>query len=142
VKRLVDPKVRSPWAWLLQGKVVGLDEAAEQAKKSGKFDYDAKVAGLEAVDRYTLRIRLTRPDYNLSYVLAHEPMSALAREVVAAYADEGGRVMSNPVGTGPYMLAKWIRSSKIFSRRTRSIAASCGTSSPAPIRRTWRSCAR
>ena len=70
--------------------------------------------GLEVVDRYTLRIRLKQPDYNLSYVLAHEPTSAVAREVVEMYADAGGRVMANPVGTGPYKLVKWIRSSKIF----------------------------
>ena len=114
LKRLMDPKIRSPWAWLLEGKIVGLDELAEQAKKSGTFDYAAKVPGLEVVDRYTLRIRLKQPDYNLGYVLAHEPTSAVAREVVAAYADGGGRVMANPVGTGPYKLAKWVRSSKIF----------------------------
>ncbi len=114
LKRLMDPKIRSPWTWLLDGKIVGLDEVAAEAKKTGRFDYAAKVPGLEAVDRYTLRIRLKQPDYNLPYVLAHEPTSAVAREVVAAYADEGGRVMSNPVGTGPYKLAKWIRSSKIF----------------------------
>ena len=114
LKRLMDPRIRSPWTWLLDGKIVGLDELANDAKKTGKFDYAAKVPGLEAVDRYTLRIRLQQPDYNLSYVLAHEPTSAVAREVVAAYADEGGRVMSNPVGTGAYRLAKWIRSSKIF----------------------------
>ncbi len=114
LERLMDPAIRSPWAWLLEGKIVGLDELAEKAKQpGGKFDYDAKVPGLEAVDRYTLRIRLKQPDYNLSYVLAHEPTSAVAREVVAAYRDEGGRIMSNPVGTGPYKLAKWIRSSKI-----------------------------
>jgi ABC-type transport system substrate-binding protein len=110
----MDPKIRSPWTWLLDGKIVGLDELAAEAKKGGAFDYAAKVPGLEAVDRYTLRIRLKQPDYNLPYVLAHEPTSAVAREVVAAYADTGGRVMSNPVGTGPYVLAKWIRSSKIF----------------------------
>lgn len=114
LKRLMDPKIRSPWTWLLERKVVGLDEITEKAKAAGKFDYDAKIAGLEAVDRYTLRIRLKQPDFNLSYVLAHEPTSALAREVVNAYADEGNRVMANPVGTGPYKLAKWIRSSKIF----------------------------
>jgi oligopeptide transport system substrate-binding protein len=114
LKRLMDPKIRSPWTWLLDGKIVGLDEQAAAAKEAGAFDYNAKVAGLEAVDRYTVRIRLKQPDYNLSYVLAHEPTSAVAREVVTAYADEGGRVMSNPVGTGPYKLAKWIRSSKIF----------------------------
>ena len=114
LKRLMDPKIRSPWTWLLDGKVVGLDEQAAAAKETGAFDYNAKVPGLEAVDRYTVRIRLKQPDYNLSYVLAHEPTSAVAREVVAAYANEGGRVMSNPVGTGPYKLANWIRSSKIF----------------------------
>ena len=114
LKRLMDPKIRSPWTWLLDGKVVGLDEQATKAKEMGSFDYAAKVPGLEAVDRYTLRIRLKQPDYNMPYVLAHEPTSAVAHEVVTAYADEGGRVMSNPVGTGPYKLAKWIRSSKIF----------------------------
>jgi ABC-type transport system substrate-binding protein len=114
LKRLMDPKIRSPWTWLLDGKITGLDELAVRAKKTGRFEYDAKVAGLEAIDRHTLRIRLTQPDYNLPYVLAHEPTSAVAKEVVAAYADAGGRVMANPVGTGPYRLAKWVRSSKIF----------------------------
>jgi oligopeptide transport system substrate-binding protein len=113
LKRLVDPKIRSPYAFLVEGKIVGLDEAAEAAKKRGRFDYDAKIAGLEVPDRYTLRIRLKNTDYGLSYVLAHEPTSAVAREVVEAYADESGRVQSNPVGTGAYKLAKWIRASKI-----------------------------
>src|SRR5689334_13045094 len=65
LKRLIDPKIRSPWAWLVEGKIVGLDEVAKAAKKSGKFDYDAKIAGLETPERYTLRIRLNDTDYNL-----------------------------------------------------------------------------
>src|SRR5690242_5320254 len=113
LKRLIDPKLRSPWAWLVEGKIVGLDEVAEAAKKSGKFDYDAKIAGLETPDRYTLRIRLKDSDYNLSYILAHEPTLAVAREVIEAYADAGGRAMANPVGTGAYRLTQWVRSSKI-----------------------------
>ncbi len=113
LKRLIDPKIRSPWAWLVEGKIVGLDELAEAAKKTGKFDYDAKVAGLETPDRYTLRIRLKNTDYNLSYILAHEPTSAVAREVIEAYRDEGGRAMASPVGTGAYRLKQWVRSSKI-----------------------------
>ena len=113
LKRLIDPKIRSPWAWLVEGKIVGLDELAEQAKKTGQFDYDAKVAGLETPDRYTLVIRLKDTDYNLSYILAHEPTSAVAREVIDAYADPGGRAMANPVGTGAYRLKQWVRSSKI-----------------------------
>jgi ABC-type transport system substrate-binding protein len=114
LKRLIDPKLRSPWAWLVEDKIVGLDELAEAAKKGAKFDYDRRIPGLEAVDRYTLRVRLKDTDYNLPYVLAHEPTSAVAREVIEKYADEGGRAMSNPVGTGPYTLKEWVRSSKII----------------------------
>ncbi len=114
LKRLVDPKVRAPYAFLVQGKIVGLDELADAAKKSGKFDYDAKIPGLEAVDPYTLVIRLKKPDYNLPLVLAHQPTSAVAREVVEKYAESDGRNQAHPVGTGPYMLARWVRSSKIF----------------------------
>ena len=113
IKRLIDPKLRSPWAWLVEGKILGLDDLAEAAKKTGKFDYDAKVEGLETPDRYTLRIRLKDTDYNLSYILAHEPTSAVAREVIDAYRDDSGRAMANPVGTGPYRLKQWMRSSKI-----------------------------
>ena len=113
LKRLADPKIRSPWAFLVEGKFVGLDELAEEAKQSGRFDYDRKIAGMEAVDRHTLRFRLKATDYNLPYVLAHEPSSAVAREAIEAYAGVDGRAMGNPVGTGPYRLEQWLRSSKI-----------------------------
>ena len=114
IKRLMDPRIRSPWAFLVEGKLAGLDEVAEQAKKTGRFDYDRKVPGIEAVDRYTIRFRLKATDYNLPYILAHEPTSAVAREVIEKYAETDGRAQANPVGTGPYRLAKWVRSSKIF----------------------------
>ena len=113
LKRIADPKIRSPWNFLVEGKFIGLDEETAAAKKSGRFDYDKKIAGVEAVDRYTLRFRLKETDYNLLYVLAHESASAIAREVVAKYGESDGRVMSNPVGTGPFKLAQWVRSSKI-----------------------------
>src|SRR6185436_10711369 len=37
-KRFVDPKVRAQWAFLLEGKVVGLDALAAEAKRTGRFD--------------------------------------------------------------------------------------------------------
>ncbi|HJW57680.1 MAG TPA: ABC transporter substrate-binding protein [Burkholderiaceae bacterium] len=108
-KRLMDPRLNSPHSWLLEGKVEGLDELVQQAKKTGRFNYDAKVPGLELLDRYTLRIHLNQSDFNLGMILAHEPTSAVAREVVEKYQDAQGQVMANPVGTGPYRLTEWVR---------------------------------
>jgi oligopeptide transport system substrate-binding protein len=112
-KRLFDPKLGSPHTWLLEGKVAGLDEMVAKAKKSGQFDYDAKVAGFELLDRYTLRIHLTQSDFNLGMILAHEPTSAVAREVIEKYRDAQGQAMANPVGTGPYMLTQWVRGARM-----------------------------
>jgi ABC-type transport system substrate-binding protein len=108
-KRFFDPRLRSPYAFMLE-EIVGLKEAGERAQKAGRFDYDAPVDGLQALDRHTLRIRLARTDYNFSFKLAHTAYCAVAREVIERYADD---TMAHPVGTGPYMLKQWVRSSKI-----------------------------
>ncbi|MES2117677.1 MAG: ABC transporter substrate-binding protein, partial [Pseudomonadota bacterium] len=112
-KRLFDPRLASPHSWLLEGKIVGLDQLAADARRSGKFDYDRPVAGLEQVDRYTLRIHLTQTDFNLGMILAYVPLGALAREVVARYGDSKGEVADHPVGTGVYQLGQWVRGSRI-----------------------------
>ena len=112
-KRLFDPRLASPNSWLLEGKVVGLDALAEQARKTGRIDYDQPVAGLEQIDRYTLRIHLTHTDFNLGMILAYEPLAAVAREVVDKYGDSKGEVADHPVGTGVYKLGQWIRGSRI-----------------------------
>jgi len=111
IERLVDPKNRSPSANFVEGKIVGLDDLARAAKKSGHFDYDAPVAGLRAVDRYTLRIELNKPDYNFLYVMAYSGLGAVAREVIEAYGSQSGQ---HPVGTGPYMLSEYVARSKII----------------------------
>lgn len=110
LKRLLDPKLRSPWQFLLAGKIVGAEPVVAAAAASGRFDYDAPMMGLQAIDRYTLRIRLTAPDFKLPHILATPATSALAREVVERY---GGDVGAHPVGTGPYLLKEWTRSSRV-----------------------------
>jgi oligopeptide transport system substrate-binding protein len=110
LKRLLDPAVKSPWLWMIEGKIIGADEQRAQALKTGKFDYDAPIAGLEVVDRYTLRIRLKQPDLRFPYVFAVPNTAAVAREVVEAYGRDFG---AHPVGTGPYMLGEYRRSAKI-----------------------------
>src|SRR4029079_5405423 len=111
IKRFLDPRNRSPYAFLFEGKIAGLDELAAQAKKTNRFDYDAKVQGLETPDRYTLRIRLKATDYNFAHLLAFALCGAVAREVIEAYGDE---TPAHPVGTGPFVLKSYTRSSKII----------------------------
>ncbi len=110
LKRILDPAVRSPWLWLLEHKIAGGDEARAAAQAAGRFDYDAPLAGLDVVDRYTLKIRLVAPDLRFPYVIAIQNTAAMAREVVEFY---GADIGAHPVGTGPYKLGTYQRSSRI-----------------------------
>ena len=107
--RFMDPALNSPYEFMFRNRFVGLDELRAAAQKSGRFDYDAKVEGLGAVDRYTLRFRLREADQRFPYVLAHGSAGAVAREVVEAY---GTNIAVHPVGSGPYMLTSWVPGTK------------------------------
>jgi oligopeptide transport system substrate-binding protein len=108
-KRLLDPKVRSNWLFLVDNKLVGGQAAREAAQKSGRFDYDAPIEGVQVVDRYTLRFRLIEPDFTFPMHLTLTATGAIARELVELY---GAEIGAHPVGTGPFMLAQWRRSSR------------------------------
>ena len=59
-KRFADPAVKSPlWASVENWKVPGLAALRKQALDSKKpFDYDAPIAGMQLIDRYTFQLRL------------------------------------------------------------------------------------
>ncbi|HEX6793929.1 MAG TPA: ABC transporter substrate-binding protein [Casimicrobiaceae bacterium] len=113
IKRVFDPKLRSYWLYLFEGNLVGLDEPLARARKSGKFDYDERIDGLQALDRYTLRIRFKEPDYAVQWWLTTSSFAAVAREVVERYQDASHRVMEHPVGSGAYRLKSWTRGQRI-----------------------------
>jgi ABC-type transport system substrate-binding protein len=104
LKRLYDPALKSPWSFLLEGKIVG-DDALK-----ARFGYDGDIAGLRAVDKFTLRIRLNAADPNFLFYLAIPATGVVAREVVEAY---GAQVGNHPVGTGPFRIGTWKRSDQI-----------------------------
>ncbi|ENX42693.1 ABC transporter substrate-binding protein [Acinetobacter sp. NIPH 2100] len=110
IKRILDPKNHAPSFSFIDNKIVGANALVDQAKKTGTFNYDAQIAGIKALDKYTIQFTLTQPDYNFSYILAYSTFGATAREVVEYYKD---RLAMHPVGTGPYMLSKYVPRSKI-----------------------------
>jgi ABC-type transport system substrate-binding protein len=112
-KRTLDPKMRSPQLELMDGKIVGMEAVLAKARETGKFDYDAPVEGMQLVDKYTLRLTLNYPYFDLIYDLSQTGSAAVAREVVEAYGDASGWIMANPVGTGPYRLKEWRRGQRI-----------------------------
>jgi len=111
IKRALDPNLRSGGDPALTDLIVGARPVVDAARKpGGRFDYDARIEGLHATDRYTLVMRLAHADYTLLERLAGLPMMAVAREAVEA---AGADVMNRPVGTGPYRLKEWRRASRV-----------------------------
>ena len=117
-KRFVDPAVKSPaWAWLADFDFVGLRELRQQAlERKTPFDYDRPIEGIRALDRYTIQFKLGRPSprFVTSALAGSDLTGAVAREVVEFYGD---RIMGHPVGTGPFKLVQWRRSSFIALER-------------------------
>ena len=113
IKRILDPRIRSYYLYVFENRLVGLDPVLALARKTGRLDYDAPIEGLKALDKYTLQIRFKEPEYAFQHWLTQTTTAAVAKEVVAAKGDAAGRVMEDPVGTGPYKLAEWRRSQRI-----------------------------
>jgi ABC-type transport system substrate-binding protein len=115
-KRYADPALNSPhWSETFGLGISGLAALRQESLDRRKpFDYDKHIPGLRALDRYTLQFRLDAPRPRLPQSLVGGFRGAVAREVVEAYGD---RIMEHPVGTGPFRLGQWRRSSLIVLER-------------------------
>jgi ABC-type transport system substrate-binding protein len=117
-KRFYDPANKSPvYSSFNEEGVIGLNALREAALKNRiPFDYDHEVEGIRALDRYTLQFKLDkpRPRFAQGLLADNSLFGAVAREVVEHYGD---RISAHPVGTGPFRLASWRRSSQITLER-------------------------
>ena len=110
IRRLFDPRYLSSQFFMVDGKIAGANALRDAALAGKPFDYEKPIAGLTVLDRYTLRITLTKPDFNFGYVLAHNGNAIVAREVVEKYPND---VQSHPVGSSAYYLKEWVRGQRM-----------------------------
>jgi ABC-type transport system substrate-binding protein len=131
-KRYADPAVKSPlWASVENWKVPGLAALRKRALDEKKpFDYDAPVAGMVLLDRYTFQLRLEEPRPRFIETMAVSDLfGAVAREVTERYGD---KIQEHPVGTGPFRLTQWRRSSFIVLERNPTYRERYWEAHPAP----------
>ena len=131
--RCADPAVKSPvWSNVDALGFLGLAERRKAALAAkAPFDYDTPLPGLRALDRHTLQFRCAEPRPRLVEVLAIAGWYGcpVAREVAEHY---GPAIGEHPVGTGPFRLAQWRRSSRIVLERNPAYRERLWESSPAP----------
>ena len=116
-KRFFDPVNKSPvYSGFKEQGVIGVDALRQRALQTkAPFDYDSEVEGIRALDRFTVQFKLDTPRPRFIYYLAGGDLyGAVAREVVEFYGD---KIAEHPVGTGPFMLKQWRRSSLIVLER-------------------------
>jgi oligopeptide transport system substrate-binding protein len=114
LKRLADPKLQGLGWWLLDNRIVGLNEWRDRQSSQESVNYDDEVEGLKAIDSHTLAIKLTEPYPQFLYALAMPYTYVVAREVVEKY---GAEFLNYPVGTGPFVLPRFDRSNRLTYRR-------------------------
>jgi ABC-type transport system substrate-binding protein len=120
IKRYYDPRIKTEHLYQFEtAKLLGLSELRNEALKSKQaFNYDRAVSGLRTLDRYRFEVRLAEPDPRFPHLFANANYSAaVAREVIETYGDD---IAAHPVGTGPFRLKSWRRSSLIVLERNPS----------------------
>ncbi len=132
VKRFYDPAITTERLYVFENaKLLGLSELRKAAMASKTpFPYDVEVPGIRALDRYRFEIRLAEPNPRFALnMTAPSTFGAVAREVVERYADDP---MAHPVGTGPFRLVQWRRSSQIVLERNPRYRSPVFDGEPAP----------
>lgn len=132
LKRLVDPRTKSNGAWILEGRIKGLDEWVAKLKKESadsKTNYDEVVEGIKATDDYTLLITLKQPYPQLLNALAMPYASAVAREVVDKY---GAEIINHAVGTGAFLLSSYNPNDQIVYKKNPNYWGKFPSDGPSP----------
>lgn len=92
-------------SWLLKDKIKG-------AKEFHKGEVN-EVEGIKVINDFELEIELTTPFATFDKVLSHTGLGVFPKEAFDFYGDE---IVSNPVGTGAFLLETLSKDSIVLSR--------------------------
>ena len=106
-ERATDPETGSSTARVYLGDIVGVQE-----KLAGEAD---EISGVEALDRFTIRVTLTSPRRTFLQKLTHPVASVVDRSNA-----EAGDLAERPNGTGPFTFVAWSRGQGLVLGRSRS----------------------
>ncbi len=115
-KRIGIPEVTSPGTWIFDGKVKGYNLFMKGlSKESDTVALKQSVEGFEVIDDYTLKIVLEKPFPQLVHILAMGFTAPVAQEVIEKHGHH--HLITNAVGTGPYVLDQFIQGSKLILKK-------------------------
>jgi oligopeptide transport system substrate-binding protein len=80
---------------LLVSKIVGSEEYYRKSSKS--------ISGIRIIDSYRFSIALTQPFTNFEKLLSHPSLGMFPEEALKKYGD---KILTHPIGTGPFVLDK------------------------------------
>jgi oligopeptide transport system substrate-binding protein len=110
IKRLADPKLQAKGWWLLDDKIVGLNEWRNKYVATESSNYGDDIEGLRKNDDYSFSIKLKKPYPQFLYALAMPYTFVVAKEAVEHFAKE---FLNHPVGTGPFVLPVFEQTNRI-----------------------------
>lgn len=106
--RIADSRNHSPVYWMFRSKIAGFDQFnADSARlQGGDYSiYDREIAGFQIKDDLNFSIILERPDPRFLYILAMPNAGIVPRKILQ---QKGGDFAFSPVGSGAFILEKWI----------------------------------
>ena len=115
--RLADGRNHSPLYWIVRGKIVGIDKFNRLSLKAPEGDlsvYDLDIPGIVIHDDLNFTLKLAKPDPRFLYLLAMPNTGIVSRKAVEKFGRDFAR---HPVGSGPFVLEKWVGNYKLVLRR-------------------------
>ncbi|GAA3337242.1 ABC transporter substrate-binding protein [Amorphoplanes nipponensis] len=91
-----------------------LKRVIDPATRSTKAGTLSTIASVTVLDPRTVRIQTKSPDPLLLTQLSYEPGMMVSRKAASAAGKDFGR---GPVGTGPFVLERWIAKSQLVAKR-------------------------